>query len=210
MVRGEPRAARRPKGWEAQKGQVPNVRIIQGKAPRGRAAQCLGWWVPGRGQGMPVTPVTGKDWGMLGEPGGQVLFDMLNRRTSAVSSGGLKTQHGSWWIFSFFLVFRDRVSLYSLGCPGTHFVDQAGLELKNPPVSAPQVLGLKACATTARRSWWIWGQWGLHSEFQDSQGYIKTITTTKTINPVSRQTKVTPAQHKENEHPNQDNFLPYT
>jgi hypothetical protein len=31
-----------------------------------------------------------------------------------------------------FLVFRDRVSLYSPGCPGTHFVDQAGLELRNP------------------------------------------------------------------------------
>jgi hypothetical protein len=53
-------------------------------------------------------------------------------------------------ILVFFLVFRDRVSLYSLGCPGTHFVDQAGLELRNPPASASQVLGLKACATTAR------------------------------------------------------------
>jgi hypothetical protein len=31
------------------------------------------------------------------------------------------------------------------------FVDQAGLELRNPPASASQVLGLKACATTARR-----------------------------------------------------------
>jgi hypothetical protein len=41
----------------------------------------------------------------------------------------------------------DRVSLYSLGCPGTHFADQADLELRNPPASAPQVLGLKACAT---------------------------------------------------------------
>ena len=29
-----------------------------------------------------------------------------------------------------------------------HFVDQAGLELGNPPASASQVLGLKACATT--------------------------------------------------------------
>jgi hypothetical protein len=29
-------------------------------------------------------------------------------------------------------------------------VDQAGLELRNPPASASQVLGLKACATTAR------------------------------------------------------------
>jgi hypothetical protein len=44
--------------------------------------------------------------------------------------------------------FQDRVSLYSPGCPGTHFVDQAGLELRNLPASASQVLGLKACATT--------------------------------------------------------------
>jgi hypothetical protein len=43
---------------------------------------------------------------------------------------------------------RDRVSLYSPGCPGNHFVDQAGLELRNPPASASPVLGLKACATT--------------------------------------------------------------
>jgi hypothetical protein len=32
--------------------------------------------------------------------------------------------------------FLDRVSLYSPGCPGTHFVDQTGLELRNPPASA--------------------------------------------------------------------------
>jgi hypothetical protein len=42
--------------------------------------------------------------------------------------------------------FQDRVSLYSPGCPGTHSVDQAGLELRNPPASASQVLGLKVCA----------------------------------------------------------------
>jgi hypothetical protein len=30
----------------------------------------------------------------------------------------------------------------SPGCPGTHSVDQAGLELTNPPASASQVLGL--------------------------------------------------------------------
>ena len=54
-----------------------------------------------------------------------------------------------WFGFGFgFLVFRDRVSLYSPGCPGTHFVDQAGLELRNPPASAFRVLGLKACTTT--------------------------------------------------------------
>jgi hypothetical protein len=51
--------------------------------------------------------------------------------------------------FVCFSVFGDRVSLYSLGCPGTHFVDQAVLELRNPPASASRVLGLKACATTA-------------------------------------------------------------
>jgi hypothetical protein len=48
----------------------------------------------------------------------------------------------------YFFVFRDRVSLFSPGCPGTHSVDQAGLELRNLPASASQVLGLKACATT--------------------------------------------------------------
>jgi hypothetical protein len=44
-------------------------------------------------------------------------------------------------------VFRDRVSLYSSGCPGTHSVDQAGLKLRNPPASASQVLGSKVWAT---------------------------------------------------------------
>jgi hypothetical protein len=48
----------------------------------------------------------------------------------------------------FVFVFVDRVSLYSPGCPGTHFVDQAGLELRDLPASASQVLGLKVCATT--------------------------------------------------------------
>ena len=37
-----------------------------------------------------------------------------------------------------FLFFQDRVSLYSLGCPGTHSVEQAGLELRNPPASTSQ------------------------------------------------------------------------
>jgi hypothetical protein len=60
-----------------------------------------------------------------------------------------------FWFFetgflSLIYLFRDRVSLYSPGCPGTHSVDQAGLELRNPPASASQVLGLKPCATTAQ------------------------------------------------------------
>ena len=41
-----------------------------------------------------------------------------------------------FFFFFFFLFFRDRVSLCSPGCPGAHFVDQAGLELRNPPASA--------------------------------------------------------------------------
>jgi hypothetical protein len=40
---------------------------------------------------------------------------------------------------------RDPVSLYSPGCPGTHSVDQAGLELRNLPAFASNVLGLKDC-----------------------------------------------------------------
>jgi hypothetical protein len=59
------------------------------------------------------------------------------------------------WFFCGFFVFRDRVSLYSLGCPGTHSVDQAGLELRNPLASASRVLGLKVCATTARRDFFF-------------------------------------------------------
>jgi hypothetical protein len=61
-----------------------------------------------------------------------------------------KCEFGPFFLFFFFffLVFGDRVSLYSPGCLGTHFVDQAGLELRDPPASASRVLGLKACATT--------------------------------------------------------------
>jgi hypothetical protein len=40
------------------------------------------------------------------------------------------------FLFCFVLFFRDRVSLYSPGCPGTHFVDRAGLKLRNLPASA--------------------------------------------------------------------------
>jgi hypothetical protein len=52
-------------------------------------------------------------------------------------------------LFVFVLFFRGKVSLYSPGSPGTHSVDQAGLELRHPPPSASQVLELKVCAITA-------------------------------------------------------------
>jgi hypothetical protein len=51
-------------------------------------------------------------------------------------------------LFVFCFVFRDRFSLCSPGWPGTHFVDQTGLELRNPPASASRVLGLKVCTPT--------------------------------------------------------------
>jgi hypothetical protein len=56
---------------------------------------------------------------------------------------------GTFGSFNSFFFFRDRVSLCRPGCPGPHSVDQAGLELRNPPASASQVLGLKACTTVA-------------------------------------------------------------
>jgi hypothetical protein len=49
-----------------------------------------------------------------------------------------------------FVWFLDRVSLYSLSCPGNHSVNQAGLKLRNLPAFASQVLGLKMCAITAQ------------------------------------------------------------
>jgi hypothetical protein len=56
-----------------------------------------------------------------------------------------------FWVFFCcfcFCFFRDRVSVCIPGCPGTHFVDQADLKLRNLLASASQVLGLKVCATT--------------------------------------------------------------
>jgi hypothetical protein len=50
-------------------------------------------------------------------------------------------------LFCFVLFcFRDRVSLYSPGCPGPHFADQTGLKLRNSPASVSRE-GLKVCAT---------------------------------------------------------------
>jgi hypothetical protein len=52
-----------------------------------------------------------------------------------------------WFGFWF---FETEFIALAVRCPGTHSVDQAGLELRNPPASASRVLGFKACATTAR------------------------------------------------------------
>ena len=46
-----------------------------------------------------------------------------------------------FWFFGFGF-FRNRVSLYSSGCPGTNYVDQAGLKYRNLLASASQSAGI--------------------------------------------------------------------
>jgi hypothetical protein len=72
-----------------------------------------------------------------------------------ISLGCIETElaiESSHFIYLFVVVlFKDRFSLCSPGCPGTHSVDQAGLELRthrDVPASVSWVLGLKVCATT--------------------------------------------------------------
>jgi hypothetical protein len=50
------------------------------------------------------------------------------------------------------------VSLCSPGCPGTHFVDQAGFGLRDPPASASQAVGSQVCTTTIRLNLTIFSQ----------------------------------------------------
>ena len=59
------------------------------------------------------------------------------------------TQALPFFFFFFFFFFFLRRFLCSPGCPGAHSVDQAGLDLRDPPASAFQVLGLKVFASTA-------------------------------------------------------------
>jgi hypothetical protein len=74
---------------------------------------------------------------------------MQSMRTEGTSGTVLVLHKPLLFCFVFcFFFFRDRVSLISSSYPGTHSVDQAGLELRNPPASVSQVLGLKECATT--------------------------------------------------------------
>jgi hypothetical protein len=49
-------------------------------------------------------------------------MSLLGKKTDFHGQGSL-----AWWLF-FFLVFRDRVSLCSPRCPGTHFIDQVGIK----------------------------------------------------------------------------------
>jgi hypothetical protein len=63
-----------------------------------------------------------------------------------------------WFGFCFILFcfvfwfFQDRVSLCSPGCPGTHFVDQAGLKFRNLPACLPSA-GIKDVVSTIWLCW---------------------------------------------------------
>jgi hypothetical protein len=55
-----------------------------------------------------------------------------------------------------FVLFFKTGFLCSPGCPGTHSVDQAGLELRNPPASAPQMLKPRSCLVRVTSLALIW------------------------------------------------------
>jgi hypothetical protein len=64
---------------------------------------------------------------------------ILNRGNSNGWEALRNVQHSFFSFFFFFFsffFFWDRVSLYTPGCPGTHSVDQADIQLRNMPASA--------------------------------------------------------------------------
>ena len=81
----------------------------------------------------------------------------MDLRSSGLTEAPLPTEPSSQLVVLFVLFFQDRVSRCSPGCPGTHFINQTGLELPEIQRSAPlslrllfRVLGLKVCSTTAQ------------------------------------------------------------
>jgi hypothetical protein len=81
----------------------------------------------------------------------EFLFNIVHTALgfNACEESSLPLFYGTHDWFSFFWGggwdgwVGDRVSLCCPGCPGTHSVDQAGIELRSQPASASQVLGLK-------------------------------------------------------------------
>ena len=97
-----------------------------------------------------------------------------------------RSQANIFWVtwsvclFLFFL-FPNRISLCSPGCPGTHSVDLADLELRDLSASASWVLGLKACTPTAQLCVisykWLWatGCWELSHVLCESSRAIASL-----------------------------------
>ena len=74
----------------------------------------------------------------------------------------------------FCLSFQDRVFLYSPGCPGTHFVDQTGLELRNLPASPPEYVTVVLCFALGGKKWFKLYLLDLHLliQFQFAQWWL--------------------------------------
>lgn len=68
-----------------------------------------------------------------------ITFVIVSKRTFVP----LVKIYSGYYLF----IFWDRVSMY-LGCLGTGYLDQVGLEHRNPPMSVPWELGLKVSSTT--------------------------------------------------------------
>lgn len=56
-------------------------------------------------------------------------------------------------VFCFCFDFWDMVSLCSSDCPESHFVDQAGIELRYPPASASLVAKIKSVHHHTQTDW---------------------------------------------------------
>jgi hypothetical protein len=133
-----------------------SAQLLRGRTGWFSMSSRPGWWVPGHSEGykeipylLPSHPVHTHTY-TLSKPPASASSELGGPVSAMAPSPSMILFSYIFCLFVCFLffVFRDRVSLNSPGCPGTHFVDQAGLGLRNAPASASRVLGLKACATT--------------------------------------------------------------
>lgn len=81
----------------------------------------------------------------------------------------------------FFSFFSPKTC--SPSCPGTHYIDQSGLELRDALDSASQVIGSKVWATTAQQSLYLKFHFILFN-FTNSQSYLNDSLTMLLIAPV--------------------------
>ena len=82
-------------------------------------------------------------------PKNRVQYKLLRQQHHQQQNGSAPLLWCYWWwwcvcLFVCLFVFQDRIFLCSPGCSRTHSVEQAGLKLSDPPISASLVL----CTTT--------------------------------------------------------------